>query len=126
MRVKNRGQRRGKKLILQPRRLFALRLAKACGRLDDAGSLAELSAFDLLEGVDDSHRWERLESILATGFATLATLLCAEDGPAPADFLPPPRLKIVRGETAKPAGASVALQKAVISQIVALHNLGAR
>lgn len=78
----------------------------------------ELAAFDLLEGIDDRHRWERIEHILAVGFSTLATLW-AKDPVNPSAFVPPARIKVVQKKEAK---NNIAAQKILLRQVVALHN----
>ena len=133
MRSRHRREDRGKKLIVQPERLFALRLAKATGRLLDADrildeidgpQLAELAAFDRLEGIDNRDRWQRLERILTLGFATVSNLLIVKGEKIDPDyFLPPASWQVKKQEP--PRAASVQAQKAFLRQVAALHNRSA-
>lgn len=132
MRDRCRGQDRGKKLIDRPEKLFALRLAKTTGRLLEADDildsitgpqLAELAAFDRLEGIDDRSRWQRVEAVLAIGFATLANLWIAKGEKLEPDYFLPPAPYTIRRKR-EPDSASIAAQKAALRQIAAVHNSG--
>jgi hypothetical protein len=86
-----------------------------------ATELSALVAFDRLEGIDDSKRWQRIEAILAIGFSTLANLSIAKgDKLEPDYFIPPAAWSVKRNR--EPDAASVNAQKALIRQVVALHN----
>lgn len=131
MRPGYRRQGRGKKLILQPERLFALRLAKALGRITEADQvleeisgtqLAELAAYDRIEGLDNSDHFQRLERILCVGFASITNTLLAKGEVHPADFAPPARFKILNQKKRESEAASLPAQKAFLRHIATLHN----